>query len=342
MRLPIKKISRDALFFVAGAAAVLLFLWCAGAAWYTFPWRGTIRIAGFVGYILLFGAAIGLGFRFRKFRYVAGGIALLTILYFASQTPENRFLAVKWQPPWARAVEVKFLKDGRCHLSEIRDFRYRSVDDYDIHYTEMTVDPDGVAAMDLAVSHWDGLQAVAHTMLSFEFDDGRHLAVSMETRLPEGAEQGFLPGLFKQYEIIMLLTKEEDLFKLRTDFRGEEFYLYRTNATREQCRELLMLVLHGAAVLHDSPRFYNSLTTNCTTSLTPLLRWIRPEFKGDLRLLANGYSDELLYEFGYLAHRDGETFAELKARSRVTNSRGAADYSAAIRHRNSIDPAEID
>ena len=187
-------------------------------------------------------------------------------------------------------------------------------------------------SVDLAISHWDGLEAVAHTMLSFGFRDGRHLAISMETRLPEGEEQGFLPGFYKQYEILMVIALEEDLFRLRTDFRGEELYLYRTNATPEQARTMLDSLLNRAVKLEREPEFYNSITENCTTSLAPLLREINPSFEGDIRLLLNGRSDELLYELGYLCHREGESFAELKQRSRVEPQRvPAEEYSHAIR-----------
>ncbi len=324
------KILRYLFFFLVALAALLLILWCTGAAWYTFPWNGILRQCGIIFYS---GALCGLataGFRRRRLWFGAGGIMLFTMIYFAWLTPSNRFSEVKWQIPWARMPRVEMLPGGMVCISEMRNFRYRTPDDFDVAYTGMNFDPAAVTAVDLAVSHWDGIEAVAHTMLSFEFDDGRHLAVSMETRLPEGAEQGFLPGFFKQYEIIMLLAPEEDLFKLRSNYRQEELYLYRTNATRGQCRELLEMVLRGAASLYETPRFYNSITTNCTTSLMPLLHRINPGLKRDVRLLANGYSDEFLYDLGYLAHREGETFAELKQRS-LLKPAWSGNYSAEIR-----------
>lgn len=75
-------------------------------------------------------------------------------------------------------------------------------------------DLDKLSTLDFAVSHWDGMEFVAHTMLSFGFEDGRHLALSVETRLPEGVEQGTIPGLYKQFNVIYILADEEDLFGL--------------------------------------------------------------------------------------------------------------------------------
>ena len=258
-------------------------------------------------------------------------LELATIFFFALRTPERAFAGVKWQRPWARAPHVE-LDGARAKIGNIRNFRYRAEEDFDSVYISGEYDLDQVENVDLAVSHWDGLEAVAHTMLSFGFRDGRRLAVSMETRLPEGQEQGFLPGLYKQYEILMVLALEEDLFRLRTDFRGEELYLYRTNATPKQARTMLDSLLNRAVKLEREPEFYNSITENCTTSLAPLLREINPSFEGDIRLLLNGRSDELLYELGYLRHREGESFAELKQRSRVEPQRvPAEEYSHAIR-----------
>lgn len=313
------------------AAGVLAALWCWGAAYYTFPWPGGWEFtASLLFFLLLLGLAAAGWFR-GALLAVAAALELATILFFAQRTPEHAFAGVTWQRPWARAPHVE-LDGARAKIGNIRNFRYRTTEDFDSVYASGEYDLDQVQSVHLAVSHWDGLQAVAHTMLSFGFRDGRYLAVSMETRLPEGMEQGFLPGLYKQYEILMVLATEEDLLRLRTDFRGEELFLYRTNATPEQARTMLDSLLERAVELEREPEFYNSITENCTTSLAPLLREINPSFEGDIRLLLNGRSDELLYELGYLRHREGESFAELKRRSRVEPQRvPAAEYSHAIR-----------
>ena len=302
-------------------------LWCTGAVHYTI-WAGI----GPVIFLLLAAALLTLGFRNRNYWYGLTGLELAVIVWFAALTPERQFRDTKWQRPWGRMPQTAF-NGTLAAVRDIRDFKYRTPEDYDIHYIDGTYDIDQVRTVDVAVSHWDGMEKIAHTMLSFGFADGRYLALSMETRLPEGKEQGFLHGFYKQYEIIMVLATEEDLFKLRTDYRGEELYLYRTNATPEQARQMFRLLLEGADRLYREPAYYNSITQNCTTSLAPLLRLINPSFEGDIRLLLNGESDQLLYELGYLKHRDGESFPELKKRRYVNQYLGApvSDYSAAIR-----------
>ena len=287
----------------------LVGLWSVGAVHYAYHWPGAAT-ATYAGALLAFWIV---SFRRRRWLYVVGAVELVVAVAFFSMTPQRTFAGTNWQAQWGRVPTVEFV-GSRVLLHNVRNFRYRSENDYDIRYTDFEFDPSMVRTVDLAVSHWDGMLAIAHTMLSFGFADGRYLVVSMETRIPEGVTQGFLPGFYRQYELIMVLGLEEDLFKLRTDFRREDLYLYRTNATPAQARELLDYVVLRAESLSLHPEFYNSVTRNCTTSLAPLLRVIDPTFGGDIRLLFNGYSDELLFELGYLKHREDETFADLKKR----------------------------
>ena len=259
-------------------------------------------------------------------------IELLIIFHFTLLTPEEVFHDTVWQRPWKLRAYTEFT-GSTATIHHVRDFIYRTEKDFDDRYITMTVDLDKVTHLDVVLSHWDHLNEVAHTMLTFAFSDGQYLAFSMETRLPENVTQGMIPGLYKQYELLSIVGTEEDLFKLRTDYRKEELYLYRTNATKEEARFILKALLEAINRQHLHPKFYNSLTHNCTTSLSPLLRWIDPSFTGDIGLLFNGFSDELHYDLGYLAHREGESFAELKKRRKVNDYVNKhPDYSTAIRY----------
>ncbi|MCE9520147.1 MAG: DUF4105 domain-containing protein, partial [Verrucomicrobia bacterium] len=84
--------------------------------------------------------------------------------------------------------------------------------------------------------------------------------------------------------------------------------------------------------LREHPRFYNVLTTNCTTSIRGQ---IKPADRRplDWRLVANGHMDELLFERGVITSR--LPFAEFKKRSNIMQAGKAADlapdYSDRIR-----------
>ena len=293
-------------------------VWCTGVVYYNLGLSGIWRYAATLAFFLVITGMMFLSL-YGKF-ILALDVAVIEIFiigYFLSLTPQKVFSGKQWQPPWRRNAVAVFADQHRFTLYNIRNFAYNTPDDYEMNYLNMQFDLREVRFMDLAVSHWDNLQSVAHTMLSFEFADGRHLAFSVETRLPEGATQGFIPGMYKQYGLLVIAGTENDLFKLRTNYRKEELFLYRTTAAPLESRFILHTLLQAINRHIEHPQFYNSITKNCTTSLAPMLRLINPGFTGDIRLLLNGYSDELLFELGYLKCRQGETFEELKRRSRT-------------------------
>jgi len=324
----------------AAIVIVLVAVWSAGVIYFCFDIPQSLRFWGMIVFVaLMIGDAVA-GFKFRFCWLLAAVFELAIIVYFLSLTPQKVFAHTEFEPSWRKMPAVSYA-GSVAEIDNIRDFHYRSVDDFDICYLDDDFDLNQLESMWVAVSYWGGNQDIAHTMVSFGFADGRYLAVSNEIRLPVGVPQDFLRGLYKRYEIISIFGTETDLFRLRTDFRRESLYLYRTNATPEQSRTIFCYLAGRAEALRTEPEFYNSLTRNCTTSLAPALRLIDPSFTHDIRLLLNGESDQLLFDLGYLAHKNGESFDELKRRSLVQIQTGVpdADYSNAIRSIKTEAPA---
>jgi hypothetical protein len=120
------------------------------------------------------------------------------------------------------------------------------------------------------------------------------------------------------------VSDERDVVRLRTNYRGEEVYLYRLNASPELARKVFLDYLKFVNHLNEQPEWYNALTHNCTTAIrghvvpyTMVRSW--PSWK----LLVNGYLDGRLYEIG--AVDQSLPFADLKARSRINERAQAAD-----------------
>lgn len=307
----VRKKLRSIFVKTALIAAVPCGIWCWGILYFViFPDSVVLSVLSALLLFLLLGAACF--FRFLLWGVWAVEAGLL--IYFLSLTPAMQFKDTRWQKPWARRPEAVFTENRQIRFSNVRDFHYRSEHDYTVRYRTVTVSIEDLQHIDLALSHWDGMEAVAHTMLGMQFKNGEYLCLSLETRLPEGREQSTIGGLFKQYEIIPLLGTRRDIFDLRIKHRGEDFYLYRTALSQERSRQLLIFLAQN---LKRPPQFYNTLTHNCTTALDLFLHIAGNRMIDDIRLLINGYSDQLLYELGYLKHRKGESFASLKSRSYV-------------------------
>jgi hypothetical protein len=94
----------------------------------------------------------------------------------------------------------------RAHLSQHRDFDYRSESDFTRRYEDRTYDLSKLRGLDLFMSYWDSA-AIAHTIMSWQFDGAAPLAISIETRKTKGQTYSAVDGFFKQYEVIYVAVK---------------------------------------------------------------------------------------------------------------------------------------
>jgi hypothetical protein len=221
-------------------------------------------------------------------------------------------------------------------VHHIRNFAYRTETDFTPAYYDKRFDLRKIEGVDLVATYWMG-PAIAHIFLSFAFEGGEHLAVSIETRREKGEGYSAVKGFFRQYELYYAVTDERDAIRLRTNVRQdppEQVYMYRVKASKDKVRHMFLDYLDAINALQTRPRFYNSLTTNCTTTI-----WqhslIDPEHLSfDWRILASGYLPQYLYEQGRL-EGDGLPFAELQKRAfvnpRAQEVAGDDDFSARIR-----------
>ncbi len=236
-----------------------------------------------------------------------------------------------WTPDVARTARASF-NGSHVTIENVRNFKYRSETDYDQRWETRTYDLDQIKGVDLFLSFW-GPTEIAHTIMSWDFGDGRHLAISIETRRQKGESYSAIRGFFRQYELYYVVADERDPVGLRTNYRGEQVYLYRLRASAAQARALLVDYLDQVNQLADHPEWYNALTQNCTTTIRGHVQNVGAAGSLDWRMLANGHLDELLYERGQID--TSLPLAELRARSNITEKAKAADdasdFSARIR-----------
>lgn len=222
----------------------------------------------------------------------------------------------------------------------MRNCQYFANDVYLVDYYDKTIDLGAVRGVDFIVVPFAALPSLAHTMISFEIacPDGRsdYLAVSVEVRKEKGEAYNPLKGSARQYELMYVLADERDVIQYRTNYNGEQVFLYHTVATPETARRLLVDVLGRVNQIAKQPEFYDTLTNNCTTNLVAHLNRIKPSrLLADVRVLLPGYSDSLAYDEGLIV-RNG-TFSETKQRAYVNplaqRYAGRADFSEMIRRR---------
>lgn len=245
---------------------------------------------------------------------------------------------------WADDVAERLRPEvhgSRVVLHNVRAFDWRSDSDYRIDWQTRAYDLDRLSSADLALSYWMG-PAIAHTLVSFGFDDGSRVVFSLEIRKQRGDSFSALGGFFRTYEETLVAADERDILRVRTNARGEDMYLYRLNLPRPALRALFLGYVERARELDRAPRFYNTLTSNCTTIVFELARRLDPGLPLDWRLLASGYLAEYAYDqHGLLP---GYTFAQLARGGHVTARARAAgdapDFSARIRAGMPLRPAQ--
>jgi hypothetical protein len=313
---------------VLSAIVVAAVAWGALALWFDGPTSRvlTATLCGAMGFTSLLLIA-----RIRPF--LRGLLAALVpvvfvALWWGSIAPSN---SRNWTPDVARTAQVVF-HGSSATIQNVRNFKYRSESDYDPRWETRTYNLDGVRGVDLFLSYW-GPTHIAHTIMSWEFADGQHLAISIETRKEVGESYSALRGFFRQFELYYVVADERDLIGVRTNYRGERVYLYRISVSASQARALLLDYLHEVNVLAAQPQWYNALTQNCTTTIRDHAQNAGARGDLDWRLLANGHLDELLYERNQID--TSLPFDALRMHSDITERAKAAgdarDFSARIR-----------
>lgn len=259
----------------------------------------------------------------EAWRQLAAVFAAFTLvwIWWLMQTPRADRA---WQPdvaqlPWAE------LMDDEITLHNVRNFDYRTATDFTPQWQTRTVRLSQITGVDMFINYW-GSPWMAHPIVSFQFADAPPVCFSIETRKEVGEKYSAIGGIYRQYELYVVVANERDVIRLRTNIRQhEEAYLYRTTITPERARERFLEYVATLNRLRAQPSWYNAVTTNCTTAI----RGQHPAGKRlpwDWRMLVNGKADELLYERGHIA-TSGQTFTELKRKALINAAARAADQS---------------
>jgi hypothetical protein len=309
-------------------------LWGACALWFQLP-HGAMLVALPAWCLLGLASVPALWLRpgqraARRLPAAFLAAALLLFGWWQSLAPSHERA---WADDVARLLESE--ADGdRVVLRNVRNFDWQTETHYQARWETREYDLKHLVAGDLILSYWMGPH-IAHTLVSFGFDDGRKLVFSLEIRKERQESFSAIGGFFKEFEQVIIAADERDIIRTRSNVRREDVYMYRLRATPAQLRALFRAYLERAAQLRRTPEFYNTMTSNCTTIVFELARQIDPGLPLDYRLLLSGHVDEYAYDQGALA--PGVPFAELRRRGYIDTRARQADsddsraFSQAIR-----------
>jgi len=221
------------------------------------------------------------------------GIAFACSLvwYFSLEARQDR----DWNPEVAE--QLSYQKQGDLvQLHNVRHFNWHKNGSYDIHWEDRTIDLNKITGVNVITSYWMGPQ-IAHTLVSFDFSDQKPLVFSIEIRKENGEEFSAIGGFFRKYELSLVASDEKDLIYTRSNIRNEQVYLFPIRMPQTERKALFIEYLHKADELRAEAKWYNTLTSNCTTLVFDMIQAINPQtLPKDYRLLASGYLPNYLYD----------------------------------------------
>jgi hypothetical protein len=303
-------------------AVVLASVWSSLALWYRLPVPEGLRTAIALLLLLLGVATIAASFsRYQGAVSVAFAVAVCsTAVWWSTIRPPDH---ADWAPDVARQVTGSVAGD-QLTLTNVRDFEWHDGREATERWVTRSYDLDKLRTLDLFMSYWAGPE-MAHVILSFGFEGDEYLAWSIEVRRTRGGEFSPIADLFKSNPLILVAADERDAVRVRSNLRGEDVQLYRLNTPPEAARRLLLEYVSDANGLAARPQFYNSLTTNCTTTAVKMMRAVGASIPFDWRLIVNGFLPDYAYGRGSLDTR--VSLPTLKERAHIDARARQADGS---------------
>jgi hypothetical protein len=322
IRNPWQRILRIASRVVVTLVLAIAATWGAFALWYQLPSGHALKILGVTLWVAL-SLVVSIAIWNRRMgQGLLGFSAAFAILlvWWHQIPPSNDHI-------WADDVAqmTSGIVDGqRVTLQNVRTFDWRSDGDYTQRWETRRYDLDKLESVDMIMSYWSG-PAIAHMLVSFGFGNADYVVFSVEIRPQKG--QGFseIGGFFKEFGLSIVAADERDVIRVRTNVRGEDDYLYRIHMPVSAMRSLFLAYIDQANALVHAPRFYNTVTANCTTLVYHMMKRIVSALPLNYSLLLTGYLPEYVYRIGGLA--PGYSFTDLRARGRITDRAKAADRS---------------
>ncbi|MGY8857743.1 MAG: Lnb N-terminal periplasmic domain-containing protein [Pseudomonadales bacterium] len=186
-------------------------------------------------------------------------------------------------------------------LTNVRNFDWQTEEDAIEHWDTRTIDLSKLSGVDVTNSYWMG-PLIAHTLVSFRFEDDRPLAFSFEIRKEDGESFSALAGFFRRYELSLIAAEERDIIYTRSNARGEQVYLFPiSNLQQHEVRSLFESYLTAADDLNAKPAWYNTLISNCTNIIFYMARIVSGDrLPWDYRIWVSGWLPNYLYDVGML------------------------------------------
>lgn len=207
------------------------------------------------------------------------------------------------------------VSDNLLGIDQLRDWTYSDEAPISQAYRAAEYDMDRLKGVWLMVEPFGGSDAIAHTLVLFEFEDDRLLALTIEARKEKGEIYSAIKGGFNSYELVYLWAEARDVLTRRARYLRHDIYVFPLALSKLEQRQFITALTEETNRLYESPRFYNTLFSNCTNELakTAGLSW-NPAF------ILTGNSPQHLFSVGTIpGQTEGARFEAMRAAALVSD-----------------------
>lgn len=231
-------------------------------------------------------------------------LGLCLLLFVAIQFFKKPPVVADWQEHLSIASMAEF--DGDLvTIKNVRNFRYGPTEK-DMHpdYYDQTYDLNEIKKVWFVTEPFNENQLAAHTFLSFEFNNGEFLSISIEARKTKEQTYSIWKGFLRTYPLIYVAADERDVVLLRANLRKDKVYIYPVKLSKPDNAKLLLVDMLNTMneLVTTKPAWYNTFFANCTSSIAKHVNNID---KGRLSIFSwqlwfTASSDELALKAGLL------------------------------------------
>ena len=269
-------------------------------------------------------------------------LAVSSFLYF-KKPKHNR----DWRPEQSKLSSAK-IENDKVLIKNIRNCSYRSENDLDLHYYDKSFDLGKIKSIDLIIQPFKKLSLIAHIFLSFGFEKGDYISVSVEARRIKkkvkplsGILQKLngpyivMAGFFKTFELIYILADEGDIMRLRPLHHKDSVYIYPLKIKKSKIKKIFLDILKRVNRIERKSEFYNTLTNSCVTNIFKHIKEAgETEIPRSWKFFVPSKIDKLLYDIKLIKTKlPFDAFKEKhRINDRAEKYQDEADYSAKIRN----------
>jgi hypothetical protein len=225
-------------------------------------------------------------------------IGVLLIFIFSRQPSLTR----DWTDD-ARILPDITIQDNLITVKNLRDWRYVHGETISKNYYDETFDLNKISKAYFLLNPFGKWEGVGHAFFVFEFEDGKSVSISVEARRENGEDFSAVHGLFNNFELWYTWGSPADLMSRRAIYHNEDLYMYPLLIQKTTVQGLFVDLAKTTEQLETKPKFYNTITSNCTNVLADLANRVN---KGSIpwtwARIFTGFSDDKLYELKLIPH----------------------------------------